>query len=377
MMPLPRLARDVRALYEQRDDWTVQALRRDGGTVIPLPSTLDLVPEQYDFHEWGGPLAAEVAVFGDRADVVNLLDLVGQCITIEKHGLGVVWWGWVEALDVVTPRRTMVFSLEDMANRIFVEHDPGTGTHIAGPFEDAASIARYGRKEALIKAGKVNAAHAEAQGHWELAQRRDMQRTRTLQGGAVAGRLVLRGEYDLLDWQFALPNALLQGVDVDSKLYDDKPTKFGFAGRMSLGVRVFNPHPYTVYLATTTFAVKRHGDPPGTLVLRWERDNDGTPGGELARVNLAVPDETGGAIRAHADWVPVIALPPQSVGWATIGATAMGTFKPEGNTDPDLKDHCWSLQSVATYHVSDDPTDSGGAAFWDGAYWNRVPSTLR
>ena len=133
----------------------------------PVPAELALNPTYTRADVRGGPVLAEIEVSGPQAALLETLDWLRRPVFVYNAGGMSVWWGFVNEVRLSVGASTYTRTLDDMANRIAVAYaapqpDGSSERRTTGWAEDAASIARYGKKEHLDSFGDAYDAQATA-----------------------------------------------------------------------------------------------------------------------------------------------------------------------------------------------------------------------
>lgn len=176
------------------------------GAVSPL---LALAGERERANVTGGPMSAEVSVNGPVRALWECLRWLRRPVELSSPEGMPVWWGFVNEVRLQLAGLTIGVSLDPMANRIAIAYsDPaadGGAERGTTPWaEDAASVVRYGYKEALISGGEVSAVGALAERATELAKRSRPRGTPSFNGGstgAPTATLLCAGWFETLAWR--------------------------------------------------------------------------------------------------------------------------------------------------------------------------------
>ena len=173
----------------------------------PVPAELALNPTYTRADVRGGPVLAEIEVSGPQAALLETLDWLRRPVFVYNAGGMSVWWGFVNEVRLSVGASTYTRTLDDMANRIAVAYaapqpDGSSERRTTGWAEDAASIARYGKKEHLDSFGDAYDAQATAR-RATLLGRMAAPATRPSPNGGAASKslLICTGWLETLDWR--------------------------------------------------------------------------------------------------------------------------------------------------------------------------------
>lgn len=122
------------------------------GSEVGLPSSLRIEPQWYSHGIDGGPLQADINVYGELDQLWKLLSWLAWRVAVRNSHWSKVWWGYVEEVLVFDGYQMHGLSLKNMYNRVRLAYiyelfgAPQTG--ITAWAEDATSIAALNvRKE--------------------------------------------------------------------------------------------------------------------------------------------------------------------------------------------------------------------------------------
>lgn len=185
--------------------------------------------ERLRWQAQGGPLDGVIAVQGAADSPGALAQLLRCPVMVADPSGGPCWWGFVEAVEVPLQTGLAVIDLAEMSNRVAVHYrDEAPGPGVSGWqwrtawAEDAASVARYGRKERVLSLAEARPGEAEALRdatlarvgwpRWKVEQRinrRDAEsaeNTQRIRKGGEAredrARLRVKGWWHSLDWVY-------------------------------------------------------------------------------------------------------------------------------------------------------------------------------
>jgi hypothetical protein len=168
--------------------------------------------EEMSWAAQGGAERATIRAEGSLAGLSNLVSFLRYGVRVSDTANGAAcWWGYVETVEIHATGAIYQVSLEGMYNRTAVryrdenplEGDSGAWTHQTAWQDDAASQGQYGIKEQVFTLGESRADQATAAAATYLVRLKQPASTSRWEapGGSYA-RLVCRGWWSTLDWQF-------------------------------------------------------------------------------------------------------------------------------------------------------------------------------
>lgn len=178
---------------------------------IPEAYHMDFRVDSMEWSDFGGPSHAEIMAVGGRADLLNMISLLGSEIDI-CCPWGFAWWGFAHSITLMLPGMEITFSLDGMHNRIAVAYTyVGPGAPQGGMrkttdySQDSDSIAAWGTHEYLHSGNNLSDAAALAQQAVILAASKVPQGAMSLMaaGMEMSARITCRGYLDSLDWRMA------------------------------------------------------------------------------------------------------------------------------------------------------------------------------
>lgn len=129
-------------------------LETRAGRRVLLPNDVSVEVQRYRWGTFGGPLSAEVTLYGNAAALWRSLGWLGYHIVIYNSKGTPVWWGFVDEVAVSAGRVAMGASLAAVANRIKAvysyETPNGTITDETDWVTDDESIDRFGTRERIL-----------------------------------------------------------------------------------------------------------------------------------------------------------------------------------------------------------------------------------
>ncbi len=259
-----------------------------------------------------------------------------------------VWGGFIEQVETVSGAGRRVLSTAGMVNRVKVRY-LRSGFHAAdgSPWfetdwlENAKSVARYGRREMLLKVGQSNAQQALAAGRLILAQRSFPQdRLQWEQQPQEAARVILTcsGWWHSLGWVIdeEAQGRIAHLSSGKSQLVLGQETATSKLGQ-SFVVPVSG-----FQLAEVRLRLALVGNPLDGLVLAVCADGNGQPGAILAGAVLPASELNGSWTWAQWSFNPPVTLAASSRYWLVLrrsaGAQLLDYYKVESDDGPGYAD---------------------------------------
>lgn len=185
--------------------FAVRVVDRNGGAVL-APAGVRLSPVGWSAAAVGGPVACEVELAGEAAELLGLAAWLGYGLEVAGEAGELLWWGQVTGLEVAAGGVRRGLAIGEVANRVkllYVRQAAGGVEEAAETAwsEDAASVALYGARERVFSAGTLTDAQAAAMVATLLGKLAAPQRSVRLEtgAGAATGRLTGRGWFARLD----------------------------------------------------------------------------------------------------------------------------------------------------------------------------------
>jgi hypothetical protein len=276
----------------------------------------------------GGAWRAALEARADEAwRLWGLADLL-RCGVRISDGLGLAWWGYVNAVMVQQGAQRVRISLDAMGNKVAVGYrrysiaSDGGERMVTGFQTDADSVRVYGEKERVFQLGQATLSEATAYAKAMLARVR-----KPTQAGSVhpladcAAWVDCRGWWETLDWKFAREARGLAGL-----------TRAGKAqplGNSQAAYRVaqqFTPGAAGWHLGEVWVRVQRVGPALDGLSLWINGPGAGGPGANITGVTVG-PE----ALQEEMGWVRFV-LPARV--WLNGGATYWILLGRAGATSP-------------------------------------------
>ena len=177
------------------------------GREFPAPRDLILTPQRYGARAVGGFDQAEIDVAGPTQALWSILRWLGYRIHLRNRLGSVVWVGYIDEVKVTLGAVEIGLALAGMYNAVAVAYS----TTVNGVTEDgttawasdADSIARYGRREALLTLSEASLSQANAYRDAKLQAFRFPAVTRSFSASkGVGGVLRGMGLFDTLGWRY-------------------------------------------------------------------------------------------------------------------------------------------------------------------------------
>lgn len=130
-------------------------LRRPFSNFFAANAQYRAVPEWWSDMAIGGPDEAQIRIEGRPQTVVEALKLLNYEAEIYGPRGSLVWWGYVNEVEMNFGGTTLSLTLDDVYNAVAVAYvesaaDGTIARRTTDWAEDAASISRYGRRELLL-----------------------------------------------------------------------------------------------------------------------------------------------------------------------------------------------------------------------------------
>lgn len=167
---------------------------------------LTLRPVVFSARRWGGSDRAEIRVEGDSHALWDVLNWLRHYVIIRNPAGVAVWAGIVEEALIGAGAVEVGLSLEPMANKVAVAYstmnEEGAEERATTSWaQDAASVAQYGTKEALLTlGGRTTQEQAEAARATALANNGTPVPSVAMGGDEPGATLLCRGLWSTMDW---------------------------------------------------------------------------------------------------------------------------------------------------------------------------------
>lgn len=314
---------------------------------------------------WAGRLRAEAgAALGRLWDLTGLL----RC-GVKIHGAaGVVWWGYLSAVEIHQGARVARVGLDGMWNRVMVRYRDFSPLESAGvqsqtpPVTNADSVKLYGEKARVFAAGQSAPGEAAALAAAMLARYSKPAMTLSASRGGESSALPsalpyalleLRGWWETLDWQFY--------ADGRGLVWDASPGVSQNLGDAAANTKA--AHGFTtsgIWQASEAWVkLRREMNPADSVRLDLCAEAAGIPGAALASAVVA-----GSQVADSPDWVRFAFAAPVAL---TVGTYWL------------VLSRTGALDGALHYGVSVDQGNNqaggGPVLLWNGSAWvARVPA---
>lgn len=184
------------------------------GAPVNIPG-VTLTVDSYSWAALGGPARATLRATGRPAALGQLLNTLRCGVMIYRAKGEAVWWGYVQSVTLRTGAVEYGASLAGMFNSVRVAYSyVASGSSTLGerrtypavtttPAQEAASLALYGQRDALISIGGASDATAAAACIRLLATFAAPQSSIDFVGdGADGATITCAGWWDTLDWRY-------------------------------------------------------------------------------------------------------------------------------------------------------------------------------
>lgn len=288
-----------------------------------------------------------------------LAALLGRPLTVYDGEGEPVWWGYVHAVEVPVRGARLGWSLSGLANRVAVvyEERPPDMDWLARPavtgwVENAASVARYGRKERRVHLPPASPAQAEDAALSWLERLSSPQPALMHGGPGQRGlRLEARGWWETLDWVYYAQPAGLVGYTGGGAV----TLNIGYSTTYREYLQAFSPE--QAWSASELWVtIGRSGVPDDELEISLVRWN-----GSAVTETLAL-------------WRRTAELTPNARSWMRLDVDPPLPLQPGAGYGVRLR-RTGAVSSSAYWHTgaARDPSVPGGLYEWSGTAW--VPST--
>lgn len=187
--------------------FSVQLYNRDFSSIL-TPYTMVFDAQRLSWNAVGGCEEAVISVSGPEIELWELVERLRSPIEVVAPDSKVVWWGYVESVEIQSEALAISVSLEKMSNRVCVTYSE---VNVAGTigerktttwYEDADSIATYGTKERRYSKSQATANEADNYAQTQLARVRFPITKHSFQDGVKSATLTCTGWWKTLDWKY-------------------------------------------------------------------------------------------------------------------------------------------------------------------------------
>lgn len=259
------------------------------------------------WSDQGGCYEARIDATGSPSALFQLTSLLRCPVTVYDDLGAPVWWGYVSEVSIGGEVYTYGAQMDSMANSVKVAYSyvaPGTndvGTRkTTAAVTDAASIAEYGTKEALVsEAGMTDTTAAQKRDTY-LSSHKYPQGTLTASGGAGMAQVICRGWFWTLSWRLASwPSLAAVSYTTTSGAVDQA---IGAASGNQRGMQQITTGTQAVNALTVRVYAKKVGAPTDNLTVElYALDGSGNPTGSA----LTSGTLGGGSMGTSIGWVDV------------------------------------------------------------------------
>lgn len=169
----------------------------------------EIKPIRWSWQLLGGCHHAEIAVSADINTLINYMpELPRMPVEIINNVGSVVWFGYVNTVEVKIGELVIAATLDGMANRVIISYDrlldgETEPTHsYTSLLEDADSVSRFGKFELLYEYGTASPAQASALRALIVKELAKLQSDSRLENGqGVSAKLLCNGWIHSFAWQ--------------------------------------------------------------------------------------------------------------------------------------------------------------------------------
>lgn len=181
----------------------VSFLNRSYANIIKLP--LDYIVERYSWGAIGGPKNASILAFGNIHTLNKLSGYLRYSVNIISPHKGVVWYGYIDAVDIYSSDFQSSTNLSNMWNSVHVQYTDGNGVStLTAAGTVARSVSEYGTKELVISAADIDTSAAAVDLRDRYLDYYGLPRAERLpvRGGQTYAMLTCSGWFNTLDWKY-------------------------------------------------------------------------------------------------------------------------------------------------------------------------------
>jgi hypothetical protein len=261
------------------------------GRALAIP--VELVPARYSKNAIGGCKYAELAATGDEVRLWELINTLRCPVELADARGDVAWWGYVDEVEITVNGRSYGVDLRHMANRVRIGYTDGEGeSQFTSWAENTDSSATYGDKEHQETVRQTaSAAAAERWRDTELARRKfPVPQVETgLRNAAASAKVICRGWWDTLDWQYYDQSAGTVEFTTERETWVHVD---GISGGDSnvRAAQSFTTPALALVLGSARVLVSKEGDPADNLVVAIYTDSAGSPNTLLDSVTVPAAD---------------------------------------------------------------------------------------
>lgn len=193
-------------------NFSVSLKDRQDFSTLPTGYDIKWFVQKYSFSVFGGPLWATAIAYGDENALWDLIASLRCGVEIYNDKAEMVWWGFVNSVDIIYNNITLSVSIDEMYNNLQVAYSlnlPGlewngqrANTNIV---QDNNSVAVYGTKQLLVSGGSLTPTQADKLRDLVLTNRKLPVPAVQMRGGQWGDKraiLNMRGWWKTLDWKY-------------------------------------------------------------------------------------------------------------------------------------------------------------------------------
>ncbi len=266
-----------------------------------LPAGLDVDVTRYSKSVYGGCATAELEITGKIEQLFELANCLRCGVEIYDDNAEMVWWGYVERVEIPNKDVLIVVDLDEMHNKVAVAYNlisaggNTVGLRRTSPWVvDDDSIAKFGTKELLESGGSMNAVEALSMA---TRLRNELCFPRVFVNGGSreeTARVTCYGWWRTLDWRYC---------HVPTELGLSYQTGGAASFILSDGAKIAQSFTATsdMNLSDIEILVCKVGGPGDISVNLCEIDDEGKPGTSVRSGKFATHD-----IGTDVDWVRAV-----------------------------------------------------------------------
>ena len=289
-------------------------LRRRDFSDNPMLLDLDFEIMRFSWDVIGGPKQATVNARGARDVIFNLVNLMRSPVEIISDKGEIVWWGYLDTLDINYGSIRYGVNMNGMFNKTAVAYTEKNVRYTTDWSEDADSVLEYGYKEIFLSRTDAIEVDAIQQRDTYLAATKYPIPTIGFESGEAEeaqATLICRGWYETLEWQYYTNLAgeesyTVMGQGGREVGEDDRPI-------LAMSFQIAAAEAWTA--TTLWLSPWKVGTPSDNLVITIRATSGGLPGSVLATSTKA-----GSAIQQNSAWMEFplsasVTLSPSTIYW--------------------------------------------------------------
>ena len=276
----------------------------DQTEIIQAPLTFTV--QKYSWAGMGGPKQATIVATGTEEDLANLVNYL-RCPVAIYDDQEIVWWGYVNQIDLNLSKFSITASLDDMYNNVAVAYEQiGAGSSVGtrqttAYNSDPTSVAEYGTKSALETSTGTTGTHANADRDRILSEQKypilGFPTKNT--SGVSSVTFTCNGWWKTLEWQYYASPLMLAAMWANMTPAADY--LIGKTSGASKAAQEIIPNVSNINAARVDLYMAKVGNPVDNVVIGIYSDPDGkTPTTQLASATVA-----GSTLSTSYGWVAV------------------------------------------------------------------------